>query len=235
MGLCRYLAMTAAELWRAEKPPEHTAYMACHFSPYGTGLTNRPAFLPTDSMLILNDRTPICSHDPELIATQIVDTVKSLQCGCVLLDFEREGNPETAKLCAQLVRLPITVGVSAGYAQELDCPVFLPPPPLNIPLDDHLRSWSGREIWLETAPDACRINVTADGSTVSTIPWDSPPDGSFSDPVLYCSYKAHVTQNCVFFDLYRSAQDITDLLLQAEALGVTKAIGLYQQFYQISF
>ena len=187
-------------------------------------------------MVILNDRIPIRGHDPGLIADQLLTLYETLHPTRFLLDLQRSSCPETAAAAHRIIdTLPCPVGVTEQYAKDLNCPVFLAPPPLDMTLADYLHPWSGREIWLETAPDACRINVTADGSTVSAIPWDSPPDGSFSDPVLYCSYKAHVTQNCIFFDLYRSAQDITDLLLQAEALGVTKAIGLYQQFYQISF
>ena len=42
MGLPLYLAMTAAELSAAEALPRKMAYMACHFSLYGTGLSNIP-------------------------------------------------------------------------------------------------------------------------------------------------------------------------------------------------
>ena len=55
IGIRLNLAMTAAELGAAPLP-SHPAWMACHFSPYSTGLTNLPPKLPQDSLLILNDR-----------------------------------------------------------------------------------------------------------------------------------------------------------------------------------
>ena len=58
MGISHYLAMTGVEIAAAEALPENIAYMACHFSPYGTGLTGAPEVLPKHSMLILNDRIP---------------------------------------------------------------------------------------------------------------------------------------------------------------------------------
>ena len=42
MAIRQYLAMTAAEMTQAGSLPRHAAWMACHFSPYSTGLTNLP-------------------------------------------------------------------------------------------------------------------------------------------------------------------------------------------------
>ena len=68
-----YLAMTPAEFNSVSQPPPDFAYMACHFSPYGTGLGNLPTVLPPESLLILNDRTPIHGHDPQRIFDQLKD------------------------------------------------------------------------------------------------------------------------------------------------------------------
>ena len=46
MAIRQYLAMTAAEMTQAGSLPRHSAWMACHFSPYSTGLTNLPDRLP---------------------------------------------------------------------------------------------------------------------------------------------------------------------------------------------
>ena len=46
MAIKGYLAMTAAEIAAAGAPAYGLAYMACHFSPYGTGLVNLPRELP---------------------------------------------------------------------------------------------------------------------------------------------------------------------------------------------
>ena len=72
MAMARYLAMTAAEMMGGAPLPGKTAWMACHFSPYSTGLCNLPAALPPGSLLILNDRTPIHGHDPERICRELV-------------------------------------------------------------------------------------------------------------------------------------------------------------------
>ena len=54
MAIRTYLAMTASEFAKADPLPPHVAWMACHFSPYDSGLTNLPRKLPTNSLLILN-------------------------------------------------------------------------------------------------------------------------------------------------------------------------------------
>ena len=77
MGISHYLAMTAEEIATTDILPEHTAYMACHFSPYGTGLTNIPESLPKNAILILNDRIPFCGHDKALIAKQLAQLMES--------------------------------------------------------------------------------------------------------------------------------------------------------------
>ena len=71
MALTLYLAMTAAELQNCRQIPEHIAWMACHFSPYSSGISNVPVQLPAGSVLILNDRIPPQGHDPELVARQL--------------------------------------------------------------------------------------------------------------------------------------------------------------------
>ena len=68
MAIRPFLAMTAAEIRGTETLPPKTAWMACHFSPYSTGLSNLPKALPPGSMVILDDITPIHGHDSETIA-----------------------------------------------------------------------------------------------------------------------------------------------------------------------
>ena len=98
MALPLYLAMTAAEIRENPFLPGNTAYMACHFSPYGTGLSNLPRDLPPESLLILNDRTPIRGHDPQQIRDQLAQAMAQFQCLGLLLDFQRAGNDETRAL-----------------------------------------------------------------------------------------------------------------------------------------
>jgi hypothetical protein len=135
MALPLYLALTAGEFQNCSPLPEHTAWMACHYSPYGLGLSNSPRQLPEGAMLILNDRTPPLGHDPDIILHQLQDLEAAIHYKYILLDFQRPDSPENAAVAKALTSaLSCHVGVSELYAQELECPVFLPPVPPHIPL-----------------------------------------------------------------------------------------------------
>lgn len=225
-----YLAMTAAEFQNCPQPPEHTGWMACHFSPYGTGLSNLPQTLPEGGMLILNDRTPISGHDHLLITNQLVERIQTLPCSCVLLDFEREGVDETAALVRQLSgALPCPVGVSASYAHESGGPVFLPPVPPETPIEVYLAPWKGRELWLEAALNSSLIILTETGALVSSLSAEGCPDCIHQDPALHCHYGISLSQDAIRFTLYRTQDDLRSLLKAAQALGVTQAVGLWQE------
>lgn len=230
MEIPRFLAMTGAEFAFCPEKPAHIAWMACHFSPYSTGLSNLPPTLPQGSMLILNDRIPICGHDPEQIARALQDTVEALQCDSILLDFQRENEPATAHLVQYLLKsLPCPVAVSDLYAGDLDCPVFLPPAPLDEPLARYIAPWSGREIWLEAALDALQLTVTEKGCTSLPLPYAPPTGQPFRDESLCCTYAFTLADTAAIFNLWRTPEDLTALLEQAGEMGVTRAIGLYQQ------
>lgn len=230
MVTSRYLAVTAAELPGVTQGSEKIAYMACHFSPYATGLSNMPSVLPKGSMLILNDRIPICGHDPHRIADQLENALDNLECDSILLDFQRPGSNETAVLCKLLCgRLPCPLGVSHHYAKSLDCPVFLPPPPPDMPLNEHIKPWEGRKIWLEAALEAVQLTVRADGCHRSPLPYELPDGDTFIEEALHCRYQSEVTSDKVRFFLYRTIDQLDALLEEAGTLGIEKAIGLYQQ------
>ncbi len=157
MPIAGYFALTAAE-YQAAPPVSPVAWMACHFSPYGTGLSNLPDVLPPGSLLMLNDRTPIQGHDPERIAAQLEAFWERQPCRGLVLDFQRPGCGESQALAAFLCRsCSVSVAVSSLYAQELDCPVFLPPVPLDVPAETWLAPWQGREIWLDLALEAQKL------------------------------------------------------------------------------
>lgn len=230
MGMERYLAMTAAEIASCACLPARLGYMACHFSPYGTGLSNIPASLPPGSLLTVNDSTPICGHDPERIGQQLRESAQALGCWGVLLDFQRPGVSETWTFCKTLIpELECPVGVSALYAGELTCPVLLPPCPVNMPLKNHIAPWKGREIWLEIVPEGLCLTVTKNGCAVSPLPPEPDRELPFSDSALHCHYATTLTEDAAIFTLYRTGEDVKALLAQAEALGITLSIGLYQQ------
>lgn len=235
MALPLYLAMTAAEISRTEVLPEKCAYMAFHFSPYSTGLSSFPDTLPPGSMLILNDRTPVYGHDPQLIAQQLQQAADVLSADGLLLDFQRPDHPETAAVAAAILKtLSCPVAVSEHYANDLDCPVFLSPPPLDCPPEIHFAPWKGRELWLEAALDSACITLTEKGSTYTPLFPPETPEPFHYEPRLFCRYHIELTDSTARFTLYRTKAELASLLEEAPRLGVTRAIGLYQELHRLS-
>ena len=230
MGLPLYLAMTAPELSAAEVLPKHLAYMACVLSPYSTGLSNFPQNLPEDSILILNDSTPARGHEPKLISRQTAEISRQFGCSGILLDFQRPDNALTFQIVeAILSSVSCPVAVSEGYAKHLDCPVFLSAPPADCLLQRWLSPWKDREIWLEAALDARTVTLDKAGSIVHPAnPCDPELLPHRSEP-LHCHYKTEVTPQEVHFTMQRTSEDLKAQLQEAEGLGVTMAIGLYQE------
>ena len=225
MAITAYLAMTAAEVRNPSSIPEKIAWMACHFSPYSTGISNLPENLPEGSMLILNDVTPIHGHDPERIAKQLTKSIKDNKCMGLLLDFQREGYPELEALAKYLNNaLPCPV----AYFGEHNGPVFLPPVPCHVPIEEYITKWKNREIWLEVALDRKAILLTESGSRECTPPLTRTAC-QHRDSRLHCSYDITVQPGQVLFSMQRTVDDLQDLLSEAEELGVQKAFGLYQE------
>ena len=227
MEIPLYLSMTAAEFSSCMEFPIHTAWMACHFSPYGTGLTNLPARLPKGSLLILNDRTPVHRHDPIHIRQMLADTVSSFGCSAILLDMQRRDSPETKTIVQNVLTLPYPVCVSDVYAKELDCPVFLPPVPLTQTPEAYFSPWKGREIWLDVTMESAEFTITANGS--KCCPYKSVGEFPFREERLCCHYRAELQNDCARFYLHRTKEDIYDLLSQSAAYGVTTGVGLWQE------
>jgi len=229
MAIPLYLAMTAAEFRNNTVLPAHMAWMACHFSPYGTGLTNLPKQLPKGALLILNDRTPIHRHDAGLIAATLEELVTALDCCGLLMDFQRPDCPETEQIVRKLTELPFRTAVSELYGRELDCPVFLSALPVRTPPESCFASWAGREIWLEAALGGQIATVTEKGCHFSPLPPGDPPQWQHCDEALFCRYQTESTPGKVCFTLQRNREDLSRLLEYAETLGVTQAVGLYQE------
>lgn len=227
MTLPLYLAMTAAEISANEVLPKHLAYMACHFSPYSTGLSNFPEDIPSGVMVILNDRIPVYGHDPKLIAAQLQELCDAVEASCLLLDLQRPNDSITLGIIAEiLAEVDCPVGISESYASDFSVPVFLSAPPLHQTLSDWVKPWCGREIWLESAPDSCTWTVTETGSSYSH---GATANCEHHCPEFCCHYSILKKDNCVQISLERNLQDINALLEDAESLGITKAIGLFQQ------
>ncbi len=175
-------------------------------------------------MVILNDYTPIRDHDPHFIAAQL----ESLDCEAVLLDFQRPGSEEAAALAEHLTQsLSCPVGVSEAYAGNLSCPVFLPPLRPSEGLADYLSPWRGREVWLELALSREALVLTQEGC--QAVPMEEIPAGGFCEDALHCHYRSFLEPDAARFSLWRTGEDLKGLLAQAQSLGVTKAIGLWQE------
>ena len=230
MAIRPFLAMTAAEMRNSPEISRGICWMACHFSPYGLGLSNLPGALPPGSLLMVDDITPIHGHRSDLIAAQLEEAVKRLGCAGVLLDFQRQASEPTAALAAYLAgALPCPVAVSDGYARGLACPVFLSAPPCHEPLDDYFAPWQGREIWLELSKSPETITVTEDGAHISALPQAETLDGGFFEENLLCHYRQEVREREAVFTLHRTEEDLTRLLAAVEGFCVTQAVGLYQE------
>lgn len=230
MVLPVYLAMTPSEMLAAAEIPEKCAWMACQFSPYSEGLTAIPDTLPSHAMLILSDCLPCGGHSPSLVCAQLHDAAQQLGCESVLLDFQREPEPESQAMArAVAAAMPCPVAVSEKYAHELSGPVFLSPAPLHTELRDYLAPWNGREIWLEAALCQEEAAVTPHGTLFAPR---FPPEllsGGFYDDTLCCHYRTFVTPSEIRFTLFDTAQSLGEKLTLAASLGVTRAVGLYQQ------
>lgn len=228
MALPVYLAMTAAE-FTGNLPINATpAWMACHFSSSGTGLSNFPSFLPHGAMLIVNDQIPPANHSPDYIAKQLQDFTNAHNVGAVLLDFQRSGCERFAETIGNSLSCP--AAVTARYASCFPGAVFLPPPPVSQPIEAAFSAYKGREIWLELLPDTETLTITKDGCTSQKA--DSFPDAQniFESTSLSCRYCIEETDNTAIFTLQRQAWHLTQLLEKAEAFCVSRGIGLLQDF-----
>ena len=224
-----YLAMTAAEFYTIAPLPAHCAWMACHFSPYGTGLSNAPRFLPKGSMLILNDRIPVEHHDPLKIAEQLQELIAEFSVPRLLLDLQRPNVSQTRHIIDQILnKVSCQVGISHHYAVD-GYPVFVPPIPLDVPAASYLQPWQNQKIWLEAAVEPLFLEVTEKGCQEAI--WcqeKSMPE--HWDNGLFCHYQIYTLEDRIQFLLYRKTDNVQDYLNSLTPLGVECAVGLYQEF-----
>ena len=222
-----FLAVTAKEMEAVR--PKRTAYMACHFSAGGSGLSNMPQALPKDSILLLDDSMPVQGHDPETVAQQLKELADKFSVRAVLLDFQRPPTAEPTKMVSAILQnCGCTAAVTPAYAKA-GFPVFLPPPPPNKPLAEHLKPWKNG-VFLELYSEGLEITVTKDGShTVSAFPSTPLP---LTNDRLHCHYRVTVFPGKAVFTLSRSREDLAALAREAEELGVLGTVGLYQELQQ---
>ena len=109
--------------------------------------------------------------------------------------------------------------------------MFLPPVPIDTPVEEYLTPWAGRDIWLEAALDGCTLELTESGCEQK--PLLEPIRDGHTDETLCCHYQIEITPTSAVFRLQRTESDLTQLLCRAEPLGVTHAVGLYQELGDI--
>lgn len=228
MALPIYLAMTQGEFLHCPQLPEHIAWMESSFSSSGTGLSQLPQTLPKNSLLMVTDQFPPQDHDSELIIRQLIKTAEDFSLCGVVLDFQRPYCEETDKIADAICRtLPCPVALTPPY-KKADTILFLPPIPVYQSAKEYLAPYAGQEIWLETELRGMEMTVTKDGST--GCPLEAPLDGSiFEDAQCHCRYTIDVRPDRAIFSMLRTGADLQALLTEAETMGVTKAMGLYQQ------
>ena len=221
-----FMAITPREM--GHFLPKRTAYMACHFSPGGLGLSNLPCSLPPDSLLLIDDSMPVQGHDPKAVIGQINEMIRSFSVKAVLLDFQRVSSEESREM-AQAISAGCVcpVAVTPPYAHIEGCDLFLPPAAVNVALPEHLMPWQGRGIYLEIAAERVLITVTETGSKTHPDFQDTPLP--LADTRLHCHYNVSVFPEKAEFTLTRTPEDLAALAQEAYALGVQGVVGLYQE------
>ena len=204
MVLPLYLAMTGAEMCTIP----HPAYLMADWS-------DRP---PAGFLPVITDRQPLTE--------QAVDELCRMaeNWDFALLDFEKPVTPEARRL---LERLPCPAAAPPGYSDI--GPVFLPPAPLHIPLEAYLSPWHGRDIWLEAALQKQTITVTEAGTTFSAPSPAGNVSGGFHDEILHCRFTQKFFPDRAVFTLFDTPETLTEKLEHAAVLGISRAVGLYQE------
>lgn len=235
MSIPLFLAMTSQEIRENICQTGKIAYMACHFSPKGSGVTNLPENMPPTAMLILDDRIPYGGQSAEQLIAGLRASVERLGCQYVLLDFERPATKQLQELSAAVANeLPCPVAMPPEYARALDCPLFLPSIPPYILPEDYLSPYKNREIWLEAALDGALATVTAEGCQVTAVPYPETAIPLHHSRELRCHYHMDITDKAARVTFLRSAEDIGPLLEAAEQYGAALAIGLHQELSGIT-
>ena len=230
MSIPLFLAMTGQEIHQNPSLPEKIAWMSCHFSAGDAGISHIPDNMPRNSMLILDDRIPYQGHNSAMVCAHLLDTVNRHRCSHVLLDFERPPTAATLPLVRQICEtMPCPVGIPIDYANDLDCPIFVPPVPPHLTLHAYLTPWKNREIWLEVALDGSLATITDKGCQFTPVPYPMPEEPMHHCTELCCHYHTAVSPEQIQFSYFRTSEDLIDLQNHAAKYGVTLSIGLYQE------
>ncbi len=223
-----YLAATIREM--EEFLPKRAAFLSCHFSSSGQGLSNIPQRLPENSLLLLDDSMPVCGHDPAVVVKQLRDLVAQFSVQAVLLDFQGEKDAQLESMARKILQaVPCPVAITERYAKDLGCPVFLSAPPADIAAEKHLSKWLKQGVYLEIAPSKMRIEVTETGCSKMPIPFEDADRLPLRHETLCCHYDVEVFPHKAVFTLGRTKEDLAALAEKAAELGILGVVGLYQE------
>lgn len=225
-----YLAMTAAEFQNSPNIPSNFAWMACHFSPYGTGLTNLPTQIPDGSILLINDRTPIHGHDGKEVRETVMTVLERNPCRGIALDFQHDPTEEALSICRALEDLPCPVYVPPQYLRHNEQPVFLPPPcPLQT-VEDYLAEYQNRPILLEVALDAGFLRIQTQGQDYFPRGSDAGSPYPHADEALAIHYRIETTPDSACFYFRRTLTNVAQIQHRCQDRFDCLFIGLWQEF-----
>ena len=74
-----------------------------------------------------------------------------------------------------------------------------------------------------------QILLTAEGSTTAPLPFSESTEEGYREENLHCRYRLQLSEDSARFTLRRTQEDLDALLEAAEPLGVTTAVGLWQE------
>lgn len=219
MAIRPYLAMTAEEIAQNPTFYQKSALIYCPFS-------EATLSIPGSEILILTDSNPVNLQ----FADDCICRISSKRPPMVIVDFQRPELPAAVRFIRMLLdRLPCPVYVSDLYASDFSCPVFLSPLPPYKKLADHIQPWIGRDICLDISTERSQIRVTEEGSAITRLPPSQDTGNGFADSCLHCHYSISASDDTAVFTLWRTEEDLTALLDEAEGLGIRHTIGLYQE------
>ena len=230
MVLPLYLAMMDREMQDSPLLPPRIARMGCTFDPEGPGLLNLPETFPPHGMLIVDDRQPVQNHDPDLVAQALAEAADRLGIDGILLDFERPPTAASKAMAACIIpSLPCPVGMPPDYGAALEGPLFLPPCPLHVSMEEYLKPWHNREIWMEARMLGQTITITPQGTAYGPLSSVDNLTGGYYDDILRCQCITEITEDQVVFTLYDTPETLQK---KWNHPNISRAIGLYQDWYQ---
>ena len=112
-----YLASTQREI--EEFLPKKAAYLSCHFSSSGKGLSNLPHRLPEGSLLLVDDSMPVYGHESASVAKQLCDLVAQFSPKAILLDFQRGWSAEAQEMAQAIDAALCALRLKRNYAADL--------------------------------------------------------------------------------------------------------------------